>query len=125
MKHAAMKQTAMKQTAEHALIGLAMALGAFGAAGCVASNPAATNHWAFESVEGSIRQHVFGHTSSDENALRDAYRADAQNVVETLGRHFMHQNRDNPFHGEYEGLGLFRESHEYELPAGGFQPTGR
>jgi hypothetical protein len=115
----------MKHASEHARIGLAVALGALGAASCVASNPNASNHWAFESVEGSIRQHIFGHTSSDENALRDAYREDAQNVVETVGRHFMHENRDNPFLAEHEGLGLFRESHEYELPEAGFQPSGR
>ena len=112
---------------QHALLGSLLVLAPLvvGSAACVSRNPNWNNHWSFESVETSVRKHVFGHASSDENALRDAYYADYENIVKTFSRHVMNDNPDNPLlpHASTSD-GFLRTSEDYELPPGGFQPTG-
>ncbi len=110
----------MKHSVKHALLGLALVTLT---TSCVSRNPNVANHWSFESVETSFRQHIFGHASSDYNALRDAYMSDAENVLTTLGRHFMHENPDNPLIPRRKGLGILPTSNDYELPEGGYQSS--
>jgi hypothetical protein len=111
----------MKHTTR-ALLGLALLIGT---TGCVSRNANVANHWSFESVETSVRQHIFGHSSSDSNALRDAYMADAENVLETISRHFMNDNPDNPLLPPREGLNLLPTAKDYELPEGGYRSSGQ
>jgi hypothetical protein len=114
----------MKHMAKRALLGLALAPLVLGTSACVSRNPNVANHWSIESVETSIRQHVFGHASSDANALRDAYYDDADNVLTTFSRHVMNDNQDNPLLPRTTGLGILPTSRDYELPAGGYQSSG-
>ena len=106
---------------QHALLGSVLVLAplVIGSAACVSRNPNTANHWSFESVETSVRQHVFGHASSDANALEDAYAADRENICKTFSRHVMNDNPDNPLLPRAPS-----EPVEYELPPGGFQPSG-
>jgi len=111
----------MNHTAKRALLGLALVPLALGASGCVSRNANVANHWSLESAETSIRQHIFGHASSDANALRDAYYADLENVVKTFSRHVMNENPDNPLLPRSQRNSLL--SATYELPPGGYESS--
>jgi hypothetical protein len=83
---------------------LGAALISLGLASCQSSSQA-TNHWHIDHVGTSVGHAFFGTVPSDWTVFKEEAGGGAGHIGQTLSRHFLNVNTDNPLQPEVRATG--------------------